>query len=304
MGLYINKAKENWVVDRFVNEWNLYNLKQDRTYFIGDKIIWLIAPWTWERIPKRILKKNKVLCTIHHIDEGKFDSVEKLNFHNRDKYVDAYHVISNKTYEQVRGLTEKKIYRFPFWANQNLWFFIKDKNKLRKKYNIGLDSFLVGSFQRDTEGSDLISPKLSKGPDLFVEIVKHLNDKHENLLVLLSGKRRQYVIKELESIGIKYIYYEMVDFEALNELYNLLNLYVVSSRYEGGPQSIIECSLTRTPIISTDVGVASEVLNEKSIFNMQNFQQAKPDVDFAEKNIQHLMIPDGFRTFNEMFNEL
>ena len=35
MGLYINKAKENWVVDRFVNEWNLYNLKQDRTYFIG-----------------------------------------------------------------------------------------------------------------------------------------------------------------------------------------------------------------------------------------------------------------------------
>ena len=33
---------------------------------------------------------------------------------------------------------------------------------------------LVGSFQRDTEGSDLISPKLIKGPDIFIEIVKNM----------------------------------------------------------------------------------------------------------------------------------
>ena len=303
LNLYINKAKENWVVDRFIDEWKHYNFKQGRTYF-GKKIIWIIAPWTWQKFPKRVLSKNKVLCTIHHIDESKFDNEEKANFFARDKYVDAYHVISKKTHNQVRALTEKKIYTIPFWANQNLWYFIKDKNTLRKKYNINPGSFLVGSFQRDTEGSDLFSPKLSKGPDLFIDVVKKLTEKHENLMVVLSGKRRQYVIRELENIGINYIYQEMVDFKTLNELYNLLDLYIVSSRYEGGPQAIIECSLTRTPIISTDVGIASEILNEVSIFDMHNFERAKPDVEFAEKKVQYLKIPNGFNAFNDMLEEL
>ena len=28
-------------------------------------------------------------------------------------------------------------------------------------------TILIGSFQRDTEGHDMISPKLVKGPDIF-----------------------------------------------------------------------------------------------------------------------------------------
>ena len=43
----------------------------------------------------------------------------------------------------------------------------------------------------------------------------------------------------------------MVNFDQLNELYNCLDLYIVSSRLEGGPQAIIECALSKTPIIST-----------------------------------------------------
>ena len=53
MNVYINNAKENWVVDRFVDEWNLYNKKQSAYYRFGQKIIWLIAPWTWKKIPKK-----------------------------------------------------------------------------------------------------------------------------------------------------------------------------------------------------------------------------------------------------------
>ena len=39
MKLYINSAKENWVVDRFIKEWNSYNFKQSRDYRFGNKII-------------------------------------------------------------------------------------------------------------------------------------------------------------------------------------------------------------------------------------------------------------------------
>tara|TARA_X000000950_G_scaffold49988_2_gene58810 strand:- start:27776 stop:28699 length:924 start_codon:yes stop_codon:yes gene_type:complete len=304
MKVYINSAKENWVVDRFIKEWNNYNFKQSKSYFFGNKLIWLIAPWTWHKIPLTYLTKNKVLCTIHHIDEDKFTETEIKEFQERDTYVNAYHVISNKTFDQVKKLTSKPIYKIPFWVNQNIWFSIENKKSLRKKFNINNDAYLVGSFQRDTEGKDLISPKLSKGPDQFIKIILHLNEKHDNLLVLLTGKRRNYMISELRKNKINFKYFEMASFKEINELYNLLDLYIVSSRFEGGPQSILECGITKTPIISTNVGIAEEILGSESIFNMSNFEKAKPNIEIAYKNSKQFIIPQGFNIFNQVLKDV
>ena len=151
MKIYINSAKENWVVDRFISEWNQYNQKQTKNYYFGKKIIWLIAPWTWKKVPKRQLIRNKVLCTIHHIDEDKFDSKEMEDFLDRDKFVDLYHAISENTYKQIRKITSKPIVKIPFWVNQNIWYHINDKLKLREKYNLPKDAYIVGSFQREIQ---------------------------------------------------------------------------------------------------------------------------------------------------------
>jgi glycosyltransferase involved in cell wall biosynthesis len=303
MNIYINRAKENWVVDRFRREFNEYNYKTSNNYFFGNKLIWLIAPWTWRKINPKYLNSNKVICTIHHIDEDKFTGNEVVEFKERDKLVDIYHSISLKTTNQLSRYTNKEIKTIPFWANQNLWYEIQNKEKLRNKYNISNNDFLVGSFQRDTEGHDLMTPKLSKGPDRFIEIVGELNNEKENLRVILAGKRRNYVIHRLDDMKIPYRYFEMTTFMQLNELYNLLNLYIVASRYEGGPQAIPECALTKTPIISTDVGIASSVLRRESIFTMSNYKDAIPDINYASKKIQEFTIPNGFSKFNEMLLE-
>ena len=304
MKLFINRPKEDWVVDRFVDEWNRYNFKQSSFSFFGEKIIWIIAPWTWKKIPLNVLKKNKVLCTIHHIDEDKFDKNEFLEFQERDRYIDQYHVISTKTYEQVKKITTKKITKIPFWVNQNLWYSIDDKKLLYSKYNLSSESYHVSSFQRDTEGYDLTSPKLSKGPDQFFEIVKNLNKEKENLVVILTGKRRQYIIERLKNEKIDFRYYEMATFNELNELYNLTDLYIVSSRYEGGPQSILECALTKTPIISTNVGIAKEILADSAIFDMSNYKNAIPNVEIANRNAKQFLIPEGFQKFNSLLKEI
>ena len=81
----------------------------------------------------------------------------------------------------------------------------------------------------------------------------------------------------------------MPPFNELNELYNCLDLYIVSSRYEGGPQAIFECALTKTPIISTNVGVAPEVLSPNSIYDMSNFDSAKPDIEYAFSNAKNIL---------------
>ena len=96
----------------------------------------------------------------------------------------------------------------------------------------------------------------------------------------------------------------MVDFEILNELYNCLDLYIVSSRIEGGPQAILECGITETPIISTDVGVASEILANESIFNMENYEEAKPNIEVALSNSVKYSMKNGMSKYLEMFTEV
>ena len=40
----------------------------------------------------------------------------------------------------------------------------------------------------------------------------------------------------------------MADLELLNNLYNILDLYLVTSRLEGGPQAILESAITKTQL--------------------------------------------------------
>jgi len=303
MKIFINDAKEDWIVDRLKNEFSVYNPKLFTNEAKDADIIWIISPWSWKNVSKKYLKEKQVLCTVHHVDFNKFTGKEKRNFYKLDKFVDYYHTISDKSYEQLFSITSKKIYNFPFWVNSKLWFDIPESSKLKKKYKIPEDRYIIGSFQRDTEGKDRASPKLSKGPDRFFEIVKKMGEERK-IFVLLAGYRRQYIIKLLEKYKIEYIYYEKVSFEELNELYNCLDLYIVSSRVEGGPQSIFECGLSKTPIISTDVGIAKKVLATESIFDMKNFQSAQPNIELAYQNSIIFDIPKGFEEFNKMFKDI
>ena len=251
MKIFINDAKEDWIVDRFKKEFSENNPILFTDDINDADIIWIISPWSWKNVSKKHLKEKKVLCTVHHVDFDKFVGKEKRNFYRLDKFVNVYHTISDKSFEQLVSLTTKKIYNFPFWVNSKLWFHIPESTNLKLKYKIPEDRYVLGSFQRDTEGKDGVSPKLSKGPDRFIQIIRKIAKKRE-IFVLLTGYRRQYIIKLLEKYKIEYIYYEKVSFEELNELYNCLDLYIVSSRVEGGPQSIFECGLSKTPIISTE----------------------------------------------------
>tara|TARA_Y100001958_G_C21181777_1_gene511498 strand:- start:485 stop:1411 length:927 start_codon:yes stop_codon:yes gene_type:complete len=304
MKVYLTNLNESWIVDRLRQEWYQHNSSISTESIKKADIVWVIAPWLWKNIKKKYLRDKKVVCSIYHIEEKDFEQKQIKEFNKRDSFVDIYHVISLKTKKELKKLTDKEIIYIPFWSDQNTWFKIDDKDKLRNKYGLPLNAYIIGSFQRDTEGSDLKSPKLIKGPDRLIQIIESKNKEFNKVIILLSGKRRQYIIKELENLNIDYKYFEMVNIEELNELYNCLDLYVVASRIEGGPQAIIECALSKTPIISTDVGVASEFLHSNSIFNMENFEDAIPNTEYAYQKSQAFTIPDGFKEYKTMFSSI
>jgi len=301
MKIFVSKINESWIIDRVRYEWVKHN-KDSHTRFISNAdVIWIQAPWLWKTIPKKYLKNKFILCSIYHLD----NSDKELNdFAERDEFVDYYHVISIKTKEQIENLTKKQIKSIPFWVDDKKFYYISDKFSLRKELGLNMNKYYIGSFQRDTEGSDLSSPKLIKGPDRFIEIVTSIYQKNKNLEVILTGKRRQYVISELSKQKIPFKYFEMVNSDLLNKLYNALDLYIVTSRIEGGPQAIIECGLSKTPIISTNVGVAQEILSKKSIFDMSNFNKAKPDTAIAYQNSIKYNLKNGQILFKDLFSEI
>ena len=301
--VFLNKIQEDWIVDRLREEWYSGNTHVSTLFKSRANIVWIIAPWGWRKLNANLLKKKKVICTIHHIDESKFNEEEHKEFNERDIFVDAYHVVSLKTLNQVQKLTNKKIFYIPFWVNFDIWFPKNDKKKLKSQYGLNDSSFLIGSFQRDSEGKNVNLPKLSKGPDRFLEIVKNLNQK-KDITVVLTGRRRNYLKNELQKEGVKFKIFEMINFSSLNDLYNCLDLYIVASRYEGGPQSILECAATKTPIISTNVGISSEILEPKSIFEMNSYASAKPDVDYAYRKVLELSMNKIYPKFDSMFNEV
>lgn len=301
MKVYLNKINESWIIDRIRKEWYIENKQLVTKFPRFADIFWLLSPWVWKNVNKKILKEKKILCSYYHFDFSNFD---KNDFYELDNYVDQYHVICEKTKKQLSKLTSKKITSIPFWLNQDIFYYISDKERLRKKLGLDNEDYLIGSFQRDTEGKDHKSPKLIKGPDIFLDIVKDMYKNNKKIKVILSGTRREYITSELNKFNIPYRYFKMASFNMLNELYNVLDLYLVTSRIEGGPQAILECAYTRTPILSTDVGVAPEILSPKSIYSTTNYQNAVPDLDHAYNKSLEFILPNGMKKFQNMFLDM
>ena len=85
----------------------------------------------------------------------------------------------------------------------------------------------------------------------------------KNLEVLLTGKRKQYLINNLKKENIKFHYFEMVDFSTLNNLYNTLDLYIISSRVEGGPRALLN-------VLSQKLQLFQQMLVLLQIFYLKN----------------------------------
>ena len=53
----------------------------------------------------------------------------------------------------------------------------------------------------------------------------------------------------------------------LNDLYQAVDLTLLTSRWEGGPYAILEAAGTRCKVLSTRVGLAEDVLEPESLFD-------------------------------------
>ena len=284
MKVFVLAPQENWICDRIAAEWKKHCPEVTTNNIQDADVIWLLAGWCWNHVPQEMLRNKKVVITVHHIVPEKFDQDKYQEFLYRDQFIDAYHVPNRKTANLVTQLTKKPVYVSTYWYDPDSWAQ-SPKKECKESLKIPKDKFVVGSFQRDTEGGTR-NPKLEKGPDLFCDYMEKIKVE-KDVHVLLGGWRREYVIDRLKDAEISYTFIEKATLEQLRIMYGACDLYVVASRHEGGPQAILEASVMRVPIISRDVGIAQDVLHPYCIVDIPT-QVYIPSDEIVEKNYQNV----------------
>lgn len=302
---------QKWICDILKKEFQDC-FPEETTYNAQDAdIIWYLAPWNHRFTPKGFtrdqwlqnLKEKRVIFTQHHIDLEKVylnQLAEQFKFMR--EYGNVFHAICDITKENMKYYLEpSKTHAKKLWINSDIFYHIPKKTELRETWEFKETDYLIGSFQKDTEGKSNL-PKISKGPDMFVNIVKDMFKENKNIVVVLTGLRREYIIQNLEKLGIPYKYFNMISLEQINELYNCLDLYIVSSRCEGGPRSVFEAGLTKTPIISTKIGISPELMSEQALFDHNDwttYKKTVPDSETLLKNVSRLMSKEYMGYFKD-----
>jgi len=191
--------------------------------------------------------------------------------------VDLWIARSSEAANQFEALG-LRVARAPYCVDPEIFRPLEDRAGLRREFGISEEAFVIGNFHRDSEGSDLTRPKVQKGADVFLAIARLLRERLPQLTVLLAGPRRHYLLSHLEAAGVPVRFvgekpgvgddYErnILDRPALNRLYQALDVCVVSSRWEGGPYSVLEAILSGRPVISTPVGIARDLLPSSCFF--------------------------------------
>jgi glycosyltransferase involved in cell wall biosynthesis len=161
------------------------------------------------------------------------------------------------------GLAEKSIVRIPIGVSTDVF---APKNsplrqlEIRSRLGIPEDHFVIGSFQKDGEGwGDGLVPKHIKGPDLLLQTLEIVSRKLP-IFVLLSGPSRGYVVQGLKLAGIPYKHLLVDDHRDLAPMYHALDLYLMTSREEGGPKGLLEALASGCPVVSTPVGMAQDLI--------------------------------------------
>lgn len=207
---------------------------------------------------------NKIILTWNHVvnDDKRLSIISDLN-----KKIDILHVLCSITRDILieNGLDKAKVVMIPQSIDLDIFYKYSAEEKATIKDKLGLpkNKIIIGSFQKDGNGwGEGMIPKYVKGPDVFCDVVEKLNKKH-NIHVLLTGPSRGYVKNRLDKAGISFTHSYFEELSEIVDYYNALDLYIIASRVEGGPKSILESMACGVPVVSTRVGMAVDVITNE-----------------------------------------
>ena len=174
------------------------------------------------------------------------------------------------------SLNYKKICKYPVTSTLNYMRnkYIEELKIIKRNRKI-----LLLSVQRDSDGLNLNKPKSQKNPYFLVEFYKSIYKENKNIILVLAGPRRHWIINKFKELSIPFFYvgniskyddaYRFLSRDNLYELYKICDFNIVNSLWEGGPYSGIEAIWNGCINISTNVGLMKEITLDELILSGQ-----------------------------------
>lgn len=184
------------------------------------------------------------------------------------------------------------------------------------------NNFVIGFFgtQRPNSRSD------RKGSRLLLEATKIMVEAGYKPAFLIMGYGWKNLVPALRDLGCPVTYKVSVPREDVPKYYHQLDLYIITSRIEGGPLTLLEAGACGIPIISTPVGLAPELLTkpgcgtllsgfdskeiaEAVIYNMENPYIAQEKAQALLKEIRQSWTwkdsyKDLAKTYFDIYNKI
>ncbi|MEM6884726.1 MAG: glycosyltransferase [Verrucomicrobiota bacterium] len=230
------------------------------------------------RLPEKVKKSRRVIGCFADDPRTVFSDPDVLNI---APYMTAWICEYRDSLELVRswGLPA---FLVPSVVDTERFKPAKDRREKKeafcRQHGIDLNAYLIGNFHRDSSAENLKIPKRQKGADGFLEILDHLVRRGNPVHVVLVGPRRHYLRKHLTARNVPFTYVgdviegddrdlNTVSHDVVRDLMYALDLYLVTSRWEGAPNAVLETAATRTPVLSSRVGQAPDILTRRQIYN-------------------------------------
>jgi glycosyltransferase involved in cell wall biosynthesis len=265
---------------------------------------------------KEIFKpKHRISIDYYHGKPDQQESFrecfETLKAHHEEISAVRVSTIEMEGLIKSSGISPEKVVRIPIAVDTEVFYPQAESYKLKARSSLGIpqNAFVIGSFQKDGVGwGEGNEPKLIKGPDIFIKVIEKLKSEVPNLWILLSGPSRGYVKNELKKLGVPYKHEYPKDFRDLTYLYDALDLYIVTSREEGGPKAVLESMSKGVPLVTTEVGQAKDLVKS----GVNAMMAPLEDVDklyedslriMRDISLRDKLISRGFETAKENSHE-
>lgn len=216
---------------------------------MGEKagLIFWVDPLSFLSSPRAARVPQAVM--VHHVNPP-----EMSDYLAALVSADAVATSSLRWQQQLREVAGIEATLVPYVIDTQLF---QPADRASAKRSLGLDpgKYVIGfsaRAQADAFGR--------KGVDLFLEVVAAAHKRWDDTAVLLIGSGWDDVARSLEQRGIVVVWRKPERTEDTAALYPAMDVFLCTSREEGGPCTILEAMACDVPVITTDVGHVPEVV--------------------------------------------
>lgn len=215
--------------------------------------------------------------------------------------------VSNSNMKETlieNGLLAEKIQCIPIGVDLSIFTATTQVERKKARENLGIpeNAIVIGSFQKDGIGwAEGDEPKLIKGPDIFLKVIDKIKKEIPELFVLLSGPSRGFIKNGLTQLGVPFKHVFVKEYKEIGLLYDALDLYLITSREEGGPKACLESMAKGVPLVATGVGQVVDIVKSgenaimTSIENAEELSNSSLNI-LTDSKLREKLIENGIKT--------